>query len=239
MDHNLAIKNNTAERYLLGELNEAEIEEYEDHFFSCQACAQEVQLGSEFIADVREVFKTEFKAEPKRTTTTTTIATSTIWGRFWNSMRHPAPAFACAALVVVSGFSIYQNSVIGELRQDVRTPQVLASTSVTLQEPRRGETGKVLVSIKRNEGFRLEFDIPPKGFSFYDLDLLDASGARRFSSRVSAQDANDSIQLYFPAKTLDHPGQYLLVIKGVNSDGKESTAIPEVARYSFELVFQK
>ena len=42
MDHDLAIKNNAAERYLLGELTEVEIEEYEEHFFSCAACAHEV-----------------------------------------------------------------------------------------------------------------------------------------------------------------------------------------------------
>src|SRR5205807_9315060 len=55
MDHDLAIKNNTAERYLLGELTEMEMEAYEEHFFSCTACAQEVKLGSQFIEDAREV----------------------------------------------------------------------------------------------------------------------------------------------------------------------------------------
>jgi|GEM_PF-4118484 hypothetical protein len=55
MDHNLTIKNHLAERYLLGELTECEQEAYEEHFFECAACAEEVRLGSEFLQHARDV----------------------------------------------------------------------------------------------------------------------------------------------------------------------------------------
>src|SRR5437762_14211902 len=100
MDHDLALKDNIAERYLLGELNEVEMEEYEEHFFSCAACAEEVKLGSEFIDHAREVFKTDFFQEPAEA-----AKMSTTWGRFWKSLLQPAPAFAFALLALVGGLT--------------------------------------------------------------------------------------------------------------------------------------
>ncbi|HEV3317571.1 MAG TPA: hypothetical protein VG488_11395 [Candidatus Angelobacter sp.] len=223
MDHDLAIKNNAAERYLLGELTEVEIEEYEEHFFSCTACAQEVKLGSEFIDHAREVFKTDFKAETKLV-----AKMSTAWGRFWNSLRQPAPAFACALLALAGGFSLYQNSVIADLKK----PDIV-NTGMILRNARGPGDAPLWVGPK--EPFNLRFDISSQEkFSAYEVQVLDSSRTVVFSRYVPAQQTSDHLQMTFRGGTLKQ-GEYNVVIRGISTGNADR---PEIAKYSFALTLQ-
>jgi hypothetical protein len=227
MDHDLAIKNNAAERYLLGELTAVEIEEYEEHFFSCTACAQEVKLGSEFIDHAREVFKTDFIPA-----TNPAAKMSTAWGRFWNSMRQPAPAFAFAALILVSGLSVYQTDVIRALKEQATAPRLLATASPMLRESRG--TAQEPAAVPRDQSFAIAFDIPPGDFSSYEIEVSNAQKTRKFLFHCSAQQAKNTIQIAFPAGSLQ-TGTYALVIRGVNSGTGENQVNQEVKQYSFEV----
>ena len=42
MDHIEAVNNQAVERYLLGQMPDAEIDAFEKHFFECGSCAEEV-----------------------------------------------------------------------------------------------------------------------------------------------------------------------------------------------------
>ena len=53
IDHDEAVKDLMAERYLLGELNAAERDAYEEHLFCCDACFHQVKAGTELIAELR------------------------------------------------------------------------------------------------------------------------------------------------------------------------------------------
>ncbi len=230
MDHNLAIENNAAERYLLGELNEVEIEEYEEHYFSCPICAQEVKLGSEFIDHARKVFKTDFIPESKPVITTEpqpVISRSTAWGRFWSSILQPAPAFAYAALFVALGFNIYQNALV----QDLRRPEVLAA-ALMLRASRGVNDQQVIVGPRQS--FRVAFDIPKRDFSSYVVEIWNDAGVKKYSIPMPADQAKDTIHIKFRGGSLQ-PGNYALVIQGVTSRSEESTAKQEVARYPFSL----
>jgi len=226
MDHDLAIKNNAAERYLLGELTEVEIEEYEEHFFSCTACAQEVKLGSEFIDHAREVFKTDFRAELKPV-----AKMSTAWGRFWNSMRQPAPAFVFAALFLAVGFNVYQNALV----QDLRKPEVFTSPALMLRASRGASEEQVRVGPR--QPFRVAFDIPKGDFSSYIAEIWSESGVKRSSIPVLGNQTKNTIQVKFRGGSLP-PGNYVVVIQGVTSGSEESAAKHEVARYPFSLNIQ-
>jgi anti-sigma factor RsiW len=59
MDHHYAINELMAERYVLGELTDAERDAYETHFFGCRACAEEISSTAEFIDAARMVLKVE------------------------------------------------------------------------------------------------------------------------------------------------------------------------------------
>ena len=221
MDHDLAIKDKVAERYLLGELNEVEMEEYEEHFFSCSVCAQEVKLGSEFIDHAREVFKTDFLPEPEKAP----ASKSTVWARFWNSLRQPAPAFACALLALVGGLSVYQNSEIADLRK----PDIIHA-GMMLRNARG--PGDAPLQVGPKQPFSLGFDISSQEkFSAYEVQVLDSSGTVVFTRNVPAQQTSDHLQMMFRGGTLK-AGEYKMVIRGINA---ENTDRPEIAKYSFAL----
>src|SRR5215467_11886025 len=54
MDHDQAIESRAAERYLLGELSSESREVFEEHYFSCPACAADVCAAAEFAGAARE-----------------------------------------------------------------------------------------------------------------------------------------------------------------------------------------
>jgi anti-sigma factor RsiW len=57
MEHERALEIQAVERYLIDDLSEAERNEFEEHFFSCEKCADEVRLGARFHAAAREVLR--------------------------------------------------------------------------------------------------------------------------------------------------------------------------------------
>jgi hypothetical protein len=60
MDHDTAIARQAAERYWHGGLSSSEREEYEEHFFSCAECAEEVRWERLFLEQARaELDRTE------------------------------------------------------------------------------------------------------------------------------------------------------------------------------------
>ena len=55
MNHDEAIRLKAAEKYLLGELSAELRDQYEDHYFGCAECAQDVRTGAVFIDNARDV----------------------------------------------------------------------------------------------------------------------------------------------------------------------------------------
>jgi hypothetical protein len=49
MDHTAVVREKTTERYLLNELEPQVREEFEEHYFDCPECAQDVSAGSLFV----------------------------------------------------------------------------------------------------------------------------------------------------------------------------------------------
>jgi hypothetical protein len=245
MDHNYAIENHAAERYLLQELNEEERDAYEEHFFSCSVCAEEVKTASEFLDTAKRVVQDQVKAQLYGH-----AAHHSLWGSWlnWRSMLHPLPAMACALAVFVSGFVIYQNwMTIPELRQMASvTPPIPGLTetqarnakSTIIAEKARGE--KKTQSVKKGEPFQLQFDIPPDNSDLYQsylADVVTAGGIRKLSYSVSKEEARNPVKVLVPSRALE-PGEYAVVIQGVSNKGTESGGKGEVARLSFQLNIQ-
>lgn len=55
MDHQTAIATQAAERYVLNQLASDEHDQFEEHFFSCPECGEEVRWISIFTANARHV----------------------------------------------------------------------------------------------------------------------------------------------------------------------------------------
>jgi len=57
MEHPEAVAGDFCERYLRGELSEAEREEFELHFLQCPACVEEMESTAAFTAGLRAAFR--------------------------------------------------------------------------------------------------------------------------------------------------------------------------------------
>lgn len=53
MDHEVVVRQQMTERYLLDELDPYERAEFEEHFFECRLCALDVQAGALFVVQSR------------------------------------------------------------------------------------------------------------------------------------------------------------------------------------------
>lgn len=228
MDHNFALENHTAERYLMGELTETERDAYEEHFFCCTACAEEIKSASTFMESARQLIQDEIHDHKFR---------HSIWGSWlnWRSMLQPIPAAVCALLIAVGGFGGYQNFVtIPRLAQGTRAIVIPSGTSVLPLTQSRGEPAKA----PAGKPLLLRFVIPTPDdpavtFSSYEADIVTESNVNKYSFRISQREAQSPIGVDLAGGRWA-PGKYFVVIRGVGS-GTESSVEGELVRFPFEL----
>lgn len=233
MNHSEAVRLNAAEKYLLGELSAELRDPYEDHFFDCKECAQDIRAGAAFVDNARDVWGAESDSE------TVARPERVRGGGWWDAVLRPAFAIpALAALLLVAG---YQNAVtIPRLKSEVSqvaTPQTLPSFSLIAMASRGGD--RLTISVPSDKPFSLFVDIPPKGnFGSYLCEFLSDSGAREFSVTVSPEEAKQTVQLLVPPGRLS-PGSHVLVLYGLGSPEQGATARIDLARIPFTLEIVK
>jgi hypothetical protein len=221
MNHEQAIQDQAAERYLLGELDGPERDAYEEHFFTCAACAEEVKTGAQFARATRDFFANERAhaavPEPK---------SRVVWLGLRDLLR-PMPAFAVAALVLVVGSTVYQNVVT---IPQLKAPQV--GTAVFLTASR--DAVKTL-SASRHGRVAFQVEIPPQGdFTSYEARVVDESGKVADSFSISAQQAKGAVHVSLDAGGLSE-AKYTVVVDGIAGTSSNKT---EVAQYRFDLKLQ-
>ena len=150
MDHQEATRMQAPMRYLLGELSTSELEGFEEHFFTCQECAEELKAGAIFAENARAVFR----GHSRRPTATSPAGLPQRGLGWWNWLRPQlaVPLAALGALILVVG---YQNIVtIPHLR-------LLASSQPVLSFPIKIARGDQDIVVPRNdESFTLYFYLP-------------------------------------------------------------------------------
>ena len=57
MDHQRASAGRFVDRWMSGELSDAERAEFEEHFFDCPTCAEELRSEQEFAANLRAALR--------------------------------------------------------------------------------------------------------------------------------------------------------------------------------------
>ena len=55
MNHQVAVDSRATERYMLGELDEESRSAFEEHYFSCRACADDVKTAAVFVDNAKAV----------------------------------------------------------------------------------------------------------------------------------------------------------------------------------------
>lgn len=200
MEHEEAAATLAAEKYFLDELSAEEREAFEQHYFVCERCAQEVKDLFALGAGAREALPGRHveSGEVRRR--------SGKWERFVSAWTLPRFALAvpCAVLIaaIVTGWQIVR---MRELMQ----PREIAS--VMLRPETRGETAAVSAS-QLGPYLLLECDVPgASGDVNWSLSRNQSSKVLH-SGRASAPAAGASFKLLFPSSSLD-AGDYTLNIQ--------------------------
>jgi len=208
MDHQQAIKIHAAERYLLDELSPEERDKFEEHYFSCVRCADEVRAAFTFADNATAVMAgTRPSAVPVRAEIREKRPFFD-W-RAWFSPSLAVPAMAALLL----GVTIYQSVlVIPRLERRLETvtaPRVVPST--VARTATRGEDA--VIQLNAGDQFvQLILDInTPVPVSSYVCEVYDESGSLRFSVTAPAP-SDGSLNLLLPATELN-AGRYTIKVK--------------------------
>lgn len=237
MDHFEAVRLKAAEKYVSGELPTDLRDQFEEHYFDCVECANDLKVLATFVTASRIVFEEEAAAKaPPRPQETERLG--------WFSWLRPVvavPAIAGLALVV-----IFQGAVtIPALKKQVAVGSIaqVYESSYRLQGATRGESASTL-TIRPNEGFALDFDFTPTQTSAsYEGRLLDDSGRSVLAFHLPGGLANKEVHLVIPAGFV-HAGEYSLALSGVpDAEGKlasgSAQSTNEVQRLTFSVTVQE
>ena len=217
MDHQSAVDQNLTERYLLDELDGAQREEFEEHFFECPVCAADLRSGSCFVENLKAVCQ----AEPA---TAKVVEMRAARGRPSWLARTWIPAAAAAGFAAVIA---WQNLLIIPNLRHAAEPQSLIAAA--LRPVSRGED-QVVELRSGDRFFVLVLDVNAPGpFSEFECEFRDAFGAGVL--KMTAPAAGTSVNLLAPAARFS-PGSYVLLLRG-KSTGSPSFA--ELEQYRFTI----
>ncbi len=210
MDHQISTRTQATERYLLGELEPLEREEFEEHFFDCAECAENVRTGFLFAESAKAVFR----EEACRAVEPLYPAKRRKWLIF---MRLPRLAVIAAGLSIVA-FSSYQNvmqipALYTRLSQ-LQRPQVVAS--VELKPASRSPVPSIVIP-KGAQFF--QFSMPVNVVApaeKYQCDLHSESGRFTATIPVSGLVADSQLTLLIPTDSVS-TGYYEVVLEGLTN----------------------
>jgi len=198
MTHEQAVSTLASERYLLDEMAEPERDTFEEHYFSCTACAEDVRTAglmrdgarAGLAGDVSVSRVVPFR--PRR------------W--YQSSV---LPWALAASLAIVAG---YQSFVMVPGLRSLDQPRTL--TPITLRPASRGQEARITVR-PESGAITLAVDTgvsAPGGDLSYDLRT--AAGAQVLSGKSAAPPAGAPLLLLVPARVVTEPGHYVLSVAG-------------------------
>jgi len=207
MNHDEATQRMIAEKYLLDELSPEQREEFEEHFFSCAACANDLQAGVALIEQSKAILsRPPARREEK--------------AGWLDWLFRPAIAAPVMALLVAT---------IAYLATTPRVkPQVLSAVFVNVGS-RGGNAPSI--AVQNDHGFLVRVSLPPDGgYSSRAVNIFGPDGKLECSLKLPASVEDDT---YFVQIPPGHhaEGTYTVAVSGTTSTGAAS----ELGRSTFEL----
>ena len=225
MDHLEAKRLHAAEKYVLGELSADQRDAYEEHYFDCAECAEDVKATLTFVTAGREVFREEpAPVAPKE------LAPRSRWTSWFRPMI-AIPAMA-VLLLAIGYYSRTSKPQIGVITAPGQT--ILSSPSFGLRGGDRLENEKTVVQVHGNDSVQLHFDFVPsqvQNFSSYTGELRDSASRVLLQFDIPPDRVNKEVNLIVPSGLL-RPGDYTLTVFGRDSS---SAAKISVAKFSFAV----
>jgi hypothetical protein len=215
------------ERYLLDELSPLDRDAFEEHFFGCPDCAEELRLTAAFLSAAKSELRPG--AELPRVSNALPKPGRRAWFEFlWR------PAFLSPVAALLLMVVVYQNVVVyPQSRTEIARlsrPETLTTVSLIGDGSRGGTTPSATVS--PGAAVLLTFDVPAaERYASYAAELQNPAGTTLWSVPVSADQARDTVAVRIPAGRWE-PGNYTLVIQGYASPGVPATLL---TRYKFSI----
>jgi hypothetical protein len=219
MNHQLAEQTQAVDKYLLNELTEAERLEFEEHYFDCQACADQLKHNAIVVDNLKQVL-----LEDQRDPSEQRVSATPKSGGSWLSWLKPAtlvPAFAALALALIVG---YQNFVY---IPGLTRPQALETVPI----PSAARDSGTVVAIDRGlPMFPLSFDVDsPQAYPSYICDFQsEGKGSILEVDSGSRKVAAFTLELLLPSKHFP-PGRYVMILRPASQPEKV------VSRFSFAI----
>jgi hypothetical protein len=226
MDHNEAIRSMIVEKYLLSDLTPELREEFEEHFFDCRECGDDVRTGAAFLEHSKTILSSVAVAQPARIPRPARPA----WTAWLRGLAVPAMAL----LLAVVG---YQNfATVPKLKSaiaEANAPRIFPSASLIAANSRGSNQPRV--TVRKGESFLLFLDINTASDSpSYVAELYSPTGSLEWSLAIPAGAAKETLPIRVPPSERS-AGTYTLVVSGIAVGGEKGSV---VGRYPFELQFQ-
>ena len=216
MDHEEAIRLQAVDRYLLNELTNGERQAFEEHFFSCSECSEDLHTGAILIDNSRAVLREEFLdsvpaspgVHPSRSG----------WFTWWSFV----PMAASVALLAVVS---YQNLAVlpNYRRQLAEGVGAFAPPHVKVRAAVRG-AAPVIPLAKGTRFFEVEAEDVDPAESGYDCSVEDATGKAYARFHAPTVKPGEKLSILLDSRTIV-PGQYQLIVRRA-SDGGEAGRFP-------------
>src|SRR5208282_5768172 len=234
MDHDEAVRLQAAEKYLLGELPREQHAAFEEHYFDCAACAEEMKATVAFLEGARQVAREEVSQvidEMKL------VPAAPATGGWLGWLR---PAFAVPVFAVLLLFIGYQNEVtIPQLKgsSSSQSAEIIGSSFHLAGSVRSGDESETKLQVRSGESFLLNFDFTPaRTSSEYTWQLVNASGRAVKHGKIGGDKKNQAVSLLLTGG-VERAGKYNLVFFG-GAEGSEHTSNEdEVQRLTFTVEF--
>ena len=224
MEHQQAIQNLAVESYLLDQMTPQERNAFEEHYFECSLCAEDIRAASKFLEDAREILSEQPEAPPARHTEPVhDVEEKSSWSWLgWLKPQFAAPALA--ALLVLVGVQALRT--IPNLRHQVEeagAPRLM--TSVFLRPGTRGDPTRVPVAPQ--SPLLLSLDLPGTVAAATPLQFVieSADGKEKLRVGGKAPEPGMPVNLMIPRADLPS-GLYTLVALSRDQ---------EVSRFPFKL----
>jgi hypothetical protein len=219
MDHETAIQLQAAERYVLDEFSPEQRADFEEHFFSCPGCADEVRSATILAANAKAVLQQAAESNTGKAA----VERPNPWNRFF----WPLTASAALNLVLLAGFGVARWQP-GQHPGGAIEPQFYHSYGVPAAS-RSTVSSFMLPAGSRFFGARFDL-MPGQRFESFEYQILDSAGASRSGRALpSPGGENSELELAVPVASLG-PGEYVLVLSG-----REQGQLTEIARARFSI----
>jgi hypothetical protein len=225
MEHEEAIESHAAEQYVLGEMSDSVRDAYEEHYFSCPVCAEEVTAAFRLAEGLRLEAQAERPVHEKQSLVEFRRPQRSWW--FWT----PALGYA-AAVVLAAGLAYQMGIVVPRINRELaeaRQPVALMAVNLTTLGSRA--VPDLMVNPPAGQPFSILVSIPPDPpANSYEVSIVTGNGEERLRVPVTAQQAVDTVQILVPPGILT-AGRYKLVTEGLSSTGQRA----EIGSHEFTV----